>query len=111
MKRLIKDVKVTNPQDKEVKVDIEVWGRANSEEETWLFRYKGRLITPYERRIRGWKLSLNALFILTYGDKMQDLIQSYNPFMSMIPKFDDSPFRNMTPVILGLEHGVTFGKT
>jgi hypothetical protein len=84
--RLVHNVSVTTPKDKNVKLTIEVWQRPNSDASVWIIQYKGRRITPYEQRLRGWSFGLNALFSIIYGDKIKDLIPDYNPFYKLIPK-------------------------
>lgn len=101
--KLIQNVTVTNPLGNNVKVSVEKWCRPNSQNETWIIQYKGRRITPYEQRMRGWSFGLSALFVLTYGDNIQNFLPIYNPFMQMMPKHETKGSLYHTPVILGLE--------
>lgn len=100
--KLVKDVTVINPQGKEVNVDVEVWQRFHSIFSVWLTHYKGRRITPFEQRLRGWKWPLNAMFKIVYSEHIGALTAESNPFMNLIPK-DNNYYQ---PVILGEDHGV-----
>lgn len=67
-----------------------------SSPELYLFKYKGRLVTPFENKIRSiysTSLILYLLFERTYKDSIKDLIYRDNPFLRLVPK-EDTRIRN-----------------
>lgn len=49
---------------------------------------------------------LNCLFRITYDPYIEDLLLKRNPILDLMPKNSNNIFNK--PVILGLEHGVSF---
>lgn len=87
MLKISSNVKIENPEGKVVTVQIYTYtrGGTKSPDSDFIF-YKNRLISPFEQRIRGWKWTLKALFMIVYGDMIDQMIPNYNTFLSMIPK-------------------------
>lgn len=108
--RLINNVLVTDPSNNIQHVTVEEWKRPNSDTSVWIIQYKGRRITSYEQRLRGWKFGLNALFKLVYEEPMREIIAAHNPFLDFLKKDRSNGSLYHKPVILGIEHGVTFEK-
>lgn len=85
--KLIHNVRVIAPSRKEIQVSVEAWGREGTESPTtYIILYNGRRIAPYEQRLKGWNLTLNALFALVYGEGIKTLVSPGRSFLNLIPK-------------------------
>lgn len=74
MKRVVHNTTATLA-GQTIQISVEIHGRlGTSSPETWYIRYKDRLISPYEQRIKGWKFSLDSLFKIVYYDAIKHLI-------------------------------------
>lgn len=95
---------------KKVIVDVYEAGRGGTESPSqYYILANGRWVTPYEQDKRGWILPfLNWLFKKTYGPHLRDLVYGANALLSVIPKDKNYGGMYHQPVVLGLEHGVTF---
>lgn len=78
---------VVRPDGKAVTALICVHTRGGSKSDKLvMIHYRGKRLTPYEQRIRGWSWSLNMLFKITYGEALRSLITESNPFMNLVGK-------------------------
>ncbi len=70
-------------------------------------KHNGRIITPYEQRLRGYQLPLTALFLCLYNlDLIKDLVYQRNPLLEMIPKDTTwQPVKLVIPFIYGGSNG------
>lgn len=69
----------------EVRVDEHYFTRGGSKSPTTLILiYKGRTITPYERHVRGWCVTMNQLFFNTYHEVVEKCIPSSNLLLKAI---------------------------
>lgn len=71
----------------------------SSEEKVW---------RVYVQKVHQYSITLNTLFYLTYHRALEKLVYKTNPFLSLIPKNSNNLYNQ--PVIVGLEHGVTFNQ-
>lgn len=83
--------KVLDPKGLTIFVSIIGYGRKGTQSPiTRILVHNGKRITPYEQRIRGWKIPLSTIFELTYRDiKIKDLTYNKNPFLTLISKTND----------------------
>lgn len=77
--------RVNSPYGK-IKTEIMFLGRGGSKSpEMWVIKYKGRLITPFEQRLKGWSFPLDTLLKKIYKDEIiANLVYNENPFLAMI---------------------------
>lgn len=54
----------------------------------FLILYKGRRITPYEQRVKGYKVSAMVMLKFYYREPIIDLLYQDNPFLKAITKKD-----------------------
>ncbi len=57
----------------------------------WCYKYNGRFITPFERRVRGWDDPsmvqwLKIIYDSVDSPNIRDLLYERNPFLELIPK-------------------------
>lgn len=99
---LIKNVEVTY-NGKKVTVDIERHSRNGSKSpQLDIYIFKGKRITPFEQRIRGWGITLHGLFKTVYSNKLSDFLYQENHLMKLIKKDTKwSGSKYVTPVVLG----------
>lgn len=45
------------------------------------YRYKGRWISAFERKIRGWSFPISLLFKVVYQEGLKDLVYKDNPLL------------------------------
>ncbi len=79
---------VTRLDGVEVEVVEYCYTRGGSHSPTlFIWEYQGKRITPYERRLRGWKQTINQIFKSVYRPELiKDLIFQENPFLALVPK-------------------------
>lgn len=105
LKRSISSVKLTDGRI----VNLLVFSRDNySSPDSWYYEFNGRLISPFEQRVKNWPQvegALGILFKLTYGEQIENLIPSGTPIFSLIKKDENWESGNnyIQPIVLG-EH-------
>lgn len=67
--------------------DILIYSRFGSKSpELWIIVSEGKRITPFEMKVRGYKLTLNSFFKVVYRESIKNLIPHDNPLFKTIPK-------------------------
>ena len=86
MIRIYKDIKLLDGTI----VNIHVHSREGLKSpDSWYYEYNGRLISPFERRVKNWSQpNLNFFFKRIYGHLLEDLL-SHVPLLTKIPKDDN----------------------
>lgn len=72
---------------KTVKCDVYTSTRGGSKSpKTYYLKLNNRWITPYEQRVRGYHMTLNTLFSVTYGNLIRKMAPQSNYFIQNILK-------------------------
>lgn len=94
---------VRNPQIPDSWVRVDVYGNRRSGTKSpysFCYKYAGRFIAAFERRIRGWDdpTPMQWMKIIYSGAELKSLTYIRNPFLKMIPKDIDAFAGRYIPV-------------
>lgn len=79
--------KVTTPKGNKELIELYQSSREGTDSPvTYLLKYNNRLITSYERQVRGWKLSFDEWSGLVYSELVKETIFTNSSIFTKISK-------------------------
>lgn len=79
---------VVLPDGSSTKAQIHVYSRNGwKSNKLIMIHVNGKRITPYEQRLRGYKLDLSTLMRIMYSESLRKLVYTKNPFLEMVKSY------------------------